>query len=317
MNRSFRKMLGFSASVILLAGGALTMSATSASAATPNAPTNVSVTFVTIGSVSVGFTGDGDPGAQYTATCSSSVSGAVALVTGPSSPIVVTGFENVISQTITCTVAETNSAGIVGPCSASASTNVVGISGEGCVATLTAPTNLSVAPGEMSATVSWAPVTSNPPGCLQGYVVTPSGGTPVEILGPGTTTVISGLTDGATVTFTVAGANGGGVGPASGSTTPITIGAPAAPSAITAFRIARNAVKVAFNAPDSTNGASINGYGATCRSSNGGAARTTLGKASPFTVRRLTVGKTYTCIVVAANSRGVSLASAPSASVKA
>jgi hypothetical protein len=318
MNRTFRKLLGFSASVILLAGGALTMSATSASAATPNAPTNVSVTFVTIGAVSVSFTGDGDPGAQYTVSCTSSVTGpSVYTAMGPSSPIVVTGFENVMSQTVTCTVAETNSADITGPCSNPASTNLVGISGEGCVASLTAPTNLSVAPGEMSATVSWAPVTSNPPGCLQGYVVTPSGsGTPIEILGPGTTTVISGLTDGATVTYTVAGANGGGVGPASASTTPITIGAPAAPSAITAFKIARNAVKVAFNAPN-TNGASINGYGATCRSSNGGAARTTLGKASPFMVKRLTPGKTYTCVVVAANSRGVSPASAPSAAVRA
>jgi len=317
MNPQFRKPLALSASVIMLAAASVTVLATSASASTPNAPTNVSVTNTEIGSVSVSFTGDGDPGASYTVSCSSSVTGALGPVTGTSSPIVVSGLENLASQTVTCTVAETSSDGTVGPCSAPASTNLVGVSGKGCVATLTAPTNLSVAPGEMSATVSWAPVTSNPPGCLQGYVVTPSGsGSPVEILGPGTTTVITGLTDGASVTFTVAGANGGGVGPQSASTPPITIGAPAAPIAITASKVRGDAVKVSFYTPPG-NGASIDGYGATCRSSNGGAPRTTMGRTSPFTVKRLTAGKTYRCIVVAANSLGVSPASAPSAPVKA
>ena len=100
----------------------------------------------------------------------------------------------------------------------------------GCVAKLTAPTQLSSAPGEKSATVSWAPVTSDPPGCLEEYVVTPHGsGVPVHSMGPGTTTVVSGLTNGTKVTFTVAAANGGGLGPQSAPTTPITIGAPAAP----------------------------------------------------------------------------------------
>jgi hypothetical protein len=314
MNR-LKRTLALSASVIMLAATALTMSATSASAATPNAPTNVSVTSPGPGSVSVSFTGDGDPGAQFTVTCTSSATGAIAPVTGPSSPILVT-VENVASQTVSCTVFETAGDGTVGPCSATASTNMVGVSGEGCVASLTTPTNLSVAPGEMSATVSWAPVTSNPPGCLQGYVVTPSGGSPIELLGPDTTTVISGLTDGASVTFTVAGANGGGVGPQSAPTNPITIGAPAAPTAIAASRVSRHVVKVSFDAPP-TNGASINGYVATCRSSNGGRARRTEGRSSPFTVKRLTAGKTYHCRVIAANSRGVSAASTPSAAVKA
>jgi hypothetical protein len=68
--------------------------------------------------------------------------------------------------------------------------------------------------------------------------------------------------------------------------------------------------------PPAGNGAPIHGYAATCRSSNGGKARTTLSRTSRFTVKRLTAGKTYSCTVVAANSRGVSPASAPSARVR-
>jgi titin len=315
-------MLALAASVIMLSGVAITALASPASAdpPTPPAPTNVGVDAASLVSVNVSFTGDGDPLAQYTVTCSSSVTGALAPVTGASSPILVAGLQNLASQTVTCQVAETSGLGVAGPCSASASLDLQGMSGEGsCRSALSAPTNLSVAPGEMSATVSWAPVSPPDPDggdCLQGYVVTPSGsGSPIEVLGHGTTTVIYGLTDGATVTFTVAGANGGGIWPASVSTPPITIGAPAAPHVTTVARVAKGAVKVSFNAP-ADNGAAIKGYGARCQSSNGGAARATIGRAGPFTVKRLTAGKTYTCTVLAANSRGIGSASRPSAAVR-
>jgi hypothetical protein len=146
--------------------------------------------------------------------------------------------------------------------------------------------------------------------------VTPSGsGSAIEVLGPGTTTVIYGLTDGASVTFTVAAANGAGIFPATPPTSPIIIGAPAAPNAVTASKIAGHALRVSF-APPAGNGAPINGYGATCRSTDGGRARTTLSRTSRFTVKRLTPGKTYSCTVVAANRRGVSPVSAPTRRVK-
>ncbi len=182
----------------------------------------------------------------------------------------------------------------------------------GCVATLTAPTQVSAAPGEKSATVSWAPVTSNPPGCIEEYVVTPTGsGSPVHSLGPWTTTVVSGLTDGTTVTFTVAAANGGGLGPQSAPTKPITIGAPSAPSVTAAAKIADNTVKVEFTTP-ADNGSKITRFKAACRSLNGGTTRGSTGTASPLSVKHLTTGKTYTCTVTATNSRGNSPASAPS-----
>jgi len=186
----------------------------------------------------------------------------------------------------------------------------------GCVATLTAPTHVSAAPGEQSATVSWAPVTSNPPGCLEEYVITPHGsGLPVHSLGPWTTTVVSGLTDGTTVTFTVAGANGGGLGPQSAPTGPITIGAPPTPSTPFATKIAHKTLKVDFDPPED-NGSAITSFKAICRSPNGGTTRGTIGTASPLGVKRLTNGKTYTCTVTATNSRGNSPASPPSPPIK-
>ncbi|MGO9876433.1 MAG: fibronectin type III domain-containing protein [Acidimicrobiia bacterium] len=320
MSHTFRKTLALSASVAVLAAAVLALAASPASATTPPAPTGVSVTVASVNSVNVYFTGDGQADAIFAATCTTTLPGglpvALPVVMGTSSPILVTGITNLPSQTISCQVDETVG-GVTSPCSNPAGVSMTGVSGPGCVAALTAPTGLSVAPGEMSATVSWAPVISNPPGCIQGYVVTPSGsGTPLEVLGPFTTTVIYGLTDGASVTVTVAAANGGGVGPASVSTSPIIIGAPAAPSVISASRVARDALTVAFSAPAS-NGLAINGYAVRCRSSNGGAPRTTLGRTSPIQVKRLTPGKTYTCAVVAANGLGSSPASATSAPVRA
>ena len=147
-------------------------------------------------------------------------------------------------------------------------------------------------------------------------MVTPIGsGSPIEVLGPGTTTVIYGLTDGASVTFTVAGANGGGIGSASAPTAPIIIGAPPAPHAITAAKVAGHALRVSLTLP-AGNAIPISGYGTTCRSSNGGKSRSTFSRATRFIVKGLTAGKTYSCTAVAANNRIVSPASAPSANVK-
>jgi len=267
--------------------------------------------------VLVSFTGDGAPGATFTVTCVSSVTGPLPTATGTGSPILVSGITNLVSQTITCQVAETNSYGVMGPCSTPASTTLFGASGEGdCTTTLPAPTKLSVATGEGSATLSWTGIPPELANCLQGYVVTPSGsGVQFESLGPWTTTVVHGLTDGTSVTFTVAAANGGGIFAASPSTAPIIIGAPAAPNAVKATKIAGNALRVSFT-PPTGNGSAITGYGATCRSSNGGKARTTLSRTPRFAVKRLTPGKTYSCTAVAANSRGASPSSAPSARVK-
>jgi hypothetical protein len=180
-----------------------------------------------------------------------------------------------------------------------------------------APTALSTAPGNASATVSWAPSKT---GCVAGYVVVPYLGsaaqTPVLIPGRGTTTVVKGLTNGLTYQFAVAGENGAVVGPASAVTKTLTVGAPKAPTMLRVLRVAKGAVKVAFTAP-ANNGAPITRYTATCTSRNRGATEAKTGKTSPLTVTGLTPNKTYTCTVRATNKRGTGPASLASAVVKA
>jgi len=188
-----------------------------------------------------------------------------------------------------------------------------------CVSTLTAPTAPSALVINNQAVVSWGPSTSDPTGCVAGYVITPHIGTtaqtPILISGHGTTNVVSGLTNGQTYTFTVAAENGIDTGPASAATAPVTIGAPAAASAVRAARVARGAVKVAFKAA-SNGGAPITRYVSTCTSTNGGVTRSKAGTASPITVTGLTKSKTYRCAVSASNSRGTGPTSRPSATTR-
>ncbi len=181
--------------------------------------------------------------------------------------------------------------------------------------TMTAPTLLSTAPGDGSATVSWAPASSAPQGCIAGSVVTPiTGGSnrPSTLIpGSGTTTVVPDLTNGQVYTFTVAAEDGYTVGPQSKTVGPITVGAPAAVAAVKLTRIARGTIRLTFPAPRD-NGAPITQYRGVCRSGNGGVTRTTAGWRSPLVAKGLTPGKTYRCVVTASNSRGTGPPSSPS-----
>jgi len=276
----------------------------------PNAP-DVSVAQNGPTSVTASFSGDGFGGATFSMTCTSSTLG----VLGPftTSPQTFT-VPNKPTQTMSCSVTETVAPFLTLTSPAgTASTTFSGVSGPGCVGKVDAPTQLSAAsmafPG---AVVSWAPVTADPAGCLVGYLVTPIGGsagTPTFSLGTGTTTQVLGLNEGSTYTFTVAAVTGSGAGPASTPTGPVTIGTPAAATAVKATRVAKGAIKVAFKAGND-NGAAITGFAVTC------GPRTILGHASPVTVKGLTPGKSVTCTVKAANSRGTGARSARSARVK-
>jgi hypothetical protein len=135
-----------------------------------------------------------------------------------------------------------------------------------------------------------------------GYLVTPDGGAPSTlVLGHGTTTVVRGLTEGSSYSFTVAAVTGSGVGPASDPVGPITIGAPATVSNLRVTRIAKGRVKVGFK-PGNDNGAAVKKFTATCGT------KSASGKVSPLVVRGLKPGKVYTCWVTATNSRGKSAA---------
>jgi len=299
---------------------------TDAPTAVTGTPTYGVPKFNVPGSISLAFTGDGSIYAGFRATCTQT-SGKTLSVDGfGPGPIVVPGFQSIPGDTASCTVTEYgfgtylhtayalgNLPILAGPPSATYVEPLDpngGVSGQGCTGAVTAPKQVTAAaqayPG---AVVSWAPVISDPADCVAGYVITPSTGSPVTVLGHGTTTLMKGpFTFGSTVSFTVAAVSGSGVGPASAGVS-VTIGTPAAPHAVHVANAGKGAVKVAFQA-GASNGAAIKRFTATCGS------KSASGTASPLIVKGLKAGGTYTCTVTAANSRGTG-AAARSAAVKA
>ena len=267
-------------------------------------------------SVGVAFTVPPNPGGapitSETATCVGLNGGPNGTATGLGSPIFVGGLAAVGAYQ--CTVTATNMFG-TSPASPPFLT-FIGGTGE-CLDVPTAPGVLSTGPGNASATVSWAPAAGT---CIAGYVVTPYLGgvaqTSKLVPGKGTTTVVKGLTNGASYTFTVTAENGRAGGPPSAMTAPITAGAPAAISSLHVTKVAKGSLKVTFGVPTG-NGAPITSYAAVCTSSNHGAPKGSSGRSGPLTVRGLTPGKTYTCSVSATNKRGTGPASHASAAVKA
>jgi large repetitive protein len=253
-----------------------------------------------------------DPITSETATCASLTGGQNGSTTGLGSPIFVGGLAAI--GVYKCTVTATNALGTSTP----SIPFFVFMGGTGDCADLpTAPGMLSQAPGDASAVVSWAPA-SGP--CIAGYLVTPYLGGVAQpstlVSGQGTTTVVQGLLNGVTYTFTVAAENGMTVGPASEMTKPITIGASSAATAPRVTRVAKGTLRITFRAPDD-NGAPITSFAARCTSSNRGAPGAKTARTGPLTVTGLTAGKTYTCTVTAANSRGNGPASPKSIAVKA
>ncbi len=120
---------------------------------------------------------------------------------------------------------------------------------------------------------------------------------------------VSGLTNGAGVTCTVTASNAFGMSSAStasASVTPATV--PDAPIIGTATAGA-GSVSVSFTAPLANGGSVITGYIATCGS------QSNTGSAPPIVVSGLTNGSAVTCVVVASNAAGNSVASATSNSV--
>jgi hypothetical protein len=272
-----------------------------------------------VGSAVVNFTppasNGGSPILSYTATCFSLDGEATASATGTGSPITVTGL--VAGTSYQCSVTATNAVGTGPP---SGLSNVFGLpSAAHCTTVPSAPLVLSQAPGNGSAVVSWAPPLTGA-SCIAGYVVTPYLGTvaqsPVLIPGQGTTTVVSGLVNGLTYTFTVTAENGPIEGPPSVLSGSVMVGAPAAATLSQVTRVAKGSLKVAFIAPKN-NGSPITKYTATCTSSNGGLTKTKVGRTGPLTVTGLSAGKAYTCTVRATNKRGTGPPSHASATIKA
>jgi hypothetical protein len=126
--------------------------------------------------------------------------------------------------------------------------------------------------------------------------------------------VITGVTTAKLYTCAVSATNPMGTSAPSAPSHAVTVGAPAQPVKPIATKVSSGVLSVSFARPVN-NGASITGYTVVCSSGNGGVKVTVGGAASPLTVRGLTPGKSYTCMVAASNSRGLGVASAPSAAV--
>jgi len=272
-----------------------------------------------VGSAVVSFSAPGSDGGSailsYTATCFSLDGEATMSASGSGSPITVSGL--VAATPYQCSVTATN---LIGTGPPSGLSGVFGLPGaQHCTTVPSAPSALSDAPGNGSAVVSWAPPSSGAD-CLAGYVVTPYLGTVAQlsvlIPGHGTTTVVSGLVNGLTYTFTVTAENGLVEGPPSGMSSSVTVGAPAAATVAHIARVAKGVLRIAFGAPRN-NGSPITKYTATCTSSNGGVTKSKSARTGPVTVSGLTPGKTYTCTVNATNARGTGPSSHPSSAIRA
>ena len=173
------------------------------------------------------------------------------------------------------------------------------------------PTNVTAAPGNAVATVSFSAPLFTGGSDITSYTIVsnPAGGidsTP----GNATSHVITGLTNGTPYSFTVTAHNVIGAGAASAaSNTVIPVTVPDPPTAVTAVASPESA-SVTFT-PGFDGGHAITSY--TVTSIPGGI--TASGASSPIVVAGLTDATAYTFTVTATSSVGTSLASAPSNSV--
>ena len=181
------------------------------------------------------------------------------------------------------------------------------------------PTAPTATAGVTSATVTWtAPASNN--SAITGYIVTPylnGVAQTSQSFGASTTTqTLTGLTAGASYTFTVAAVNAIGTGAASPQSTaviPYTL--PGAPT-IGSVSAGDAAATVTWTAPASNGGSVITGYVVTPYIAGvAQTAQTFSSTATTETVTGLTAGTSYTFKVAAINAAGTGPASASSAAV--
>ena len=228
-------------------------------------------------------------------------------VSGPDSPIVVTGLTK--GTIYTCTVTATNVNGTGPPSAASPPVLVPATVPD-------APAKPTVARGNAKITVTFTPRSSNGSPTTS-FTATCNGvnsSSHASVSGSDSPIVVTGLTNGVRYTCSVTATNGVGTGPhspASAEVVPATV--PGTPGTPTITRGVGQIV-VRFSAPP-TNGSPITNFTATCTSSHAGVTGSHSGPSSPITVSGLTNGRSYTCSVTATNAVGTGPRSSPSASV--
>ena len=289
----------------------------------PGAASNVTVAAAkagaTTGSVVVSFTefnDGGSPITAYTATCAPTGTGATKKGSAAVSPVTVAHLTT--GEAYTCTVTATNAVGA--GAASNASPSVV-------VGTPAAPTEVTVIALRTTSNTGSLRITYKA-GADNGGVITsysakctpPAPGiskTATYVGATATPITVNGLTLGIAYTCTVAATNARGTGPASTPSQRVVVGSPAAPTHVSAAVVGPSEISVSFTL-GADNGAPITQQTATCTSSSGGVTQRATNSgatAAPIVVSDASPGATYTCTVTATNSRGIGLASAPSATV--
>ena len=173
------------------------------------------------------------------------------------------------------------------------------------------PSDVTAAPGDTSAVVSWTAPDDDGGRTITGYTATSSPGSKTCHTKTDLSCTITGLTNGQAYTFTIRATSALGTGPASDPSTAVTpAGVPGKPTSVVAVRGVASAV-VSWAAPIA-NGSPITRY--TVTASPGSRTCTAVATRS-CTVTGLANGQPYTFTVTATNRVGTSLPSVPSAPV--
>ncbi|MBE5315051.1 MAG: PD40 domain-containing protein [Xanthomonadales bacterium] len=238
------------------------------------------------GSATLTFTAPSDTGGSaildYTATCGSQST------TGAASPLLVGGLSNGVQ--VSCSVLARNAVG------SSEASNTLRVTP---VAAPQPPTLISAQPGNGSAMLTFNAPSDTGGSAVLDYTATCGAQSTTGAASP---LIVVGLANGVQANCSVVARNEVGSSAASNALSVTPVGAPQAPTLISAVR-GDGSASLDFTAPSNNGGSPILDYTATCGT------QSTTGAASPLLVSGLSNGVQVSCSVTARNAIGSSPAS--------